>query len=497
MAKYKYYAVRVGRIPGVYKTWEECKNQTDGVANCDYRGFNSLQEAEQYVSDDLEPKLGVGDEGATLEEINNGIEERINSLSTEEVIAFVDGSFDSKEEKAGFGVVLISYGKQRDVLYRAFTKDLGAEFIAMRNVAAEIEGVKEAVNWAIKYGKKRITIYYDYEGLEAWAKGSWKAKKEITKNYVSFLSEKKCEIEIEFIKVPAHSGVKLNEDADSLAKYALLAKGYKTYDNGSVYFVGFSVDDWKAIIDCVNDENQSLLDKEAELINIAETHIVKRTKLVISQVSNRLVINCYPGHKSYVQGKQSVLFQKVIATAIELQKSGQSVVEILNNYHALTIKKEEVDLKFEQLLPHYRGKTNDKNYSNLLSSVYNTMLTGYMPDYTCLVTPVFRAYEHYLHAILGMKMGLQTEDDKGRNNFAYFDKDCTGAYVCNSSEKSKLSMQQNDYLNRLYTKYHGIRHRYSHWSADDADVAVIDDIKTAREYLVEGLHLIDEYYMVF
>ena len=55
-----------------------------------------------------------------------------------------------------------------------------------------------------------------------------------------------------------------------------------------------------------------------------------------------------------------------------------------------------------------------------------TMLTGYMPDYTCLVTPIFRAYEFFLHRILGDVMELETENDKGNNKFSYFSKNDVG-----------------------------------------------------------------------
>ena len=30
MAKNKYYAVRKGRIPGIYRTWSECQKQVTG-----------------------------------------------------------------------------------------------------------------------------------------------------------------------------------------------------------------------------------------------------------------------------------------------------------------------------------------------------------------------------------------------------------------------------------------------------------------------------------
>lgn len=37
----------------------------------------------------------------------------------------------------------------------------------------------------------------------------------------------------------AHSGIIYNEKADELARKALLSQGYKTYNDGSIYFIGF------------------------------------------------------------------------------------------------------------------------------------------------------------------------------------------------------------------------------------------------------------------
>lgn len=131
------------------------------------------------------------------------------------------------------------------------------------------------------------------------------------------------------------------------------------------------------------------------------------------------------------------------------------------------------------------------------SAIYNTMLTGYMPDYTCLVTPIFRAYEYYLHRILGDIMGLDTETDKGANNFSFFTKNAAGLYECNSRSRSALSAQQLNYLNNLYTKYNSVRHPYSHWSASDVDTAVITSIDEARNLLNDGIILVNQYYTLF
>lgn len=36
----KYYAVRVGRIPGIYKSWKKCREQVDGYPNARFKVFH-------------------------------------------------------------------------------------------------------------------------------------------------------------------------------------------------------------------------------------------------------------------------------------------------------------------------------------------------------------------------------------------------------------------------------------------------------------------------
>lgn len=494
----KYYAVKVGRIPGIYQTWDEAKEQINGYSGAVYKGFTTLHDAEQFILESNEQASDNKKENVTSGDLNNQIEEKIANLSEDEVVAFVDGSYNVEKEKAGFGTIIISKGGEKYTSYKSFGKQFNENLIALRNVFAELEGVKEAVLVAVNSNKTKITIYYDYEGSEKWATKEWKANNEFTQNYIAFMQEKMKYINIEFVKVPAHSGVIYNEEADALAKKSLLAKGHKTYKDGSVYFTGYSTDDWQTIINYINEENRESLGNQNEIIKIQtkEIHETKK-QLIINDLKNKVTINLYGNKKSYVQGKQSVLFQKIIATAIEFLSNNQIVVETLNSYHALTISKVEVEEHFERLLPNYSGSYDDKNYSNLLSATYNSMLTGYMPDYTCLVTPIFRAYEYYLHKILNDKMELDTARDNGTNNFGYFTKTSTGSYECNNSYKNKLNTKQLAFLNKFYTNYNKVRHPYSHWSSEDYDTAMIDNIEKARELLEKGLNLIDEYYILF
>lgn len=143
------------------------------------------------------------------------------------------------------------------------------------------------------------------------------------------------------------------------------------------------------------------------------------------------------------------------------------------------------------------NNSDTKLRNTLLSAVFNTLFTGYMPDYTCLVTPLFRAMEFYLHRILSDKLGKNTTKPNGKNNFSYFGIiDSTNIYKYNSS-KGNLNNNQIDYLNELYNKYNKQRHPYAHWAENSMDTQVITNVETARDLILEGLKFINEYYKTF
>ncbi|GAV02098.1 hypothetical protein RvY_12703 [Ramazzottius varieornatus] len=45
-----FYAVKVGKKPGVYKTWAECQQQTVSFTGAQFKKFDTAQEAEEFVN---------------------------------------------------------------------------------------------------------------------------------------------------------------------------------------------------------------------------------------------------------------------------------------------------------------------------------------------------------------------------------------------------------------------------------------------------------------
>ena len=200
MAKY-YYAVQEGREVGIYETWAECESQVRGYSKAQYKKFSTYEEAVDFIN---------GGEKA-----NKGKE--ISMLENNEMIAYVDGSFDKDNRYYSYGVVIFT----REGKKTYSQKENYANMIDMRNVAGEIGGAMFAMEKSIAEGKEILYLYYDYMGIEKWATGEWKTNKYGTKKYKEYYDSIKDKLKVVFTKVAAHTGDEYNEEADKLAKKAL------------------------------------------------------------------------------------------------------------------------------------------------------------------------------------------------------------------------------------------------------------------------------------
>lgn len=191
----KYYAVKAGNNPGIYESWSDCEKEVRGFKGAIYKSFSSLEEAQAFLK-----------------------EEKKNMTFSHGLVAYVDGSFNAKKGVYGYGVVLLEGQK---VVKQIYGKGEHSDYVGMRNVAGEIFGSEVAIEYAIDHGYDGIAIYYDYEGIEKWATGLWKANKPGTINYQKNIKAYREKIQILFYKVLAHSGDTYNEMADALAKKAV------------------------------------------------------------------------------------------------------------------------------------------------------------------------------------------------------------------------------------------------------------------------------------
>lgn len=193
--KMKYYAVKKGKTPGIYLTWDECKAQVNGYKGAVYKKFNTKIEAENFITDE------------SCDEIE------IENLPEGVMAAYIDGSFNINTKKFGYGIVAFTKnGKE------TFSGSSEGDYAAHRNVAGEVLASMEVMKLAKNSNIRKLIIFYDYAGIRHWALGEWKTNLKLTEEYKKFSEDIQKDMELEFRKVEAHTGVKYNEEADKLAK---------------------------------------------------------------------------------------------------------------------------------------------------------------------------------------------------------------------------------------------------------------------------------------
>lgn len=220
MAAKKYYGVKQGKITGVFNSWQACKDSVDGYPGAEYKGFATLEEAAAYLGEqfvlrfDMPNRQEISAKEISEKEITGATE-----FSEEgSLLAYVDGSYDDSLKKYAFGCVfLLPDGR----IFVEYGNGDNAQSIQHRNVTGEMLGAMYAVKFAMMNGFSGIELRYDYEGIEKWVTGEWRAKTELTGKYAVSMREWARSIEIRFTKVAAHTNVYYNELADKMAKTGL------------------------------------------------------------------------------------------------------------------------------------------------------------------------------------------------------------------------------------------------------------------------------------
>lgn len=203
----KFYAVQKGKKPGIYNTWDECKEQVNGYSGAVYKSFNNKSDAEKFVKSSRYETSAKKHIGIDLSKYNCPI-------------AFVDGSFNNDTKEYGYGVVIIKDPNNiKEIHFNG--KNNNPNNVSMQNVAGEILASMTAMKYAYDNNLDTIVIFHDYEGISKWCTREWKANKEGTIKYRDFYDFISTKVTVNFVKVKGHSNEYYNDMVDALAKSAL------------------------------------------------------------------------------------------------------------------------------------------------------------------------------------------------------------------------------------------------------------------------------------
>lgn len=219
----KYYAVINGHAkePVILESWEACKKEVTGAKGVKFKSFATLQEAQEFISlheEHSEAPVSVREKKKPEKVVVAEPSLEPHVKTSDEITIYVDGSYELSSERYAYGLVAVSGGKEIYTDRKAFK----SEFSSMRNVAGEVLGAVTAMKYAKAEGYKKVKLYFDYQGIESWALGTWKRNNKLTQGYHEFYKEIKSDLQVKFIKVKGHSGDEFNDRADELAKSAFL-----------------------------------------------------------------------------------------------------------------------------------------------------------------------------------------------------------------------------------------------------------------------------------
>ncbi|XP_053565699.1 ribonuclease H1 [Bombina bombina] len=252
-----FYAVRTGRKPGVYNTWEECKAQVDRFPSARYKKFASEEDALEFVGS-VKQAPCVSGEGSCVPSVSTEKVKAENakplyrakrplpqasqpsgkrtklidicSLNSESfkymgdsVVVYTDGCCSQNgrfKAKAGIGVFW-GPGHPLNVAERLEGRQT--------NQRAEILAACKAIEQAKSNNITKLVLYTDSmftingitKWIHSWKSNDWKlstGKNVINKEDFEKLDKLTEGIDIKWIHIPGHAGFGGNEAADRLAR---------------------------------------------------------------------------------------------------------------------------------------------------------------------------------------------------------------------------------------------------------------------------------------
>ena len=215
--KLKYYAVAIGRKPGIYNKWygeNGAETQVKGFPNARFQGFPTKKGAEEFLKENSP--------------INDPAQNQSQKASPNKakVIIYTDGGCKNNPGPGGYGVVLKNANKRKE-LSGGFRLTTNNRMELMACIVG-LKTLKCRLSVAI-YSDSKYVVYGINKG---WAK-RWKAngwmRNKTDRAENADLWEQLLELcgkhNVKFKWVKGHAGIPENERCDKLAVKATSKRG--------------------------------------------------------------------------------------------------------------------------------------------------------------------------------------------------------------------------------------------------------------------------------
>lgn len=179
-------------------SWSECEALIKGKTKLKYKSFLKEEDANAWITGVKIVKKGFR--------------------------VYVDGSYMPISDYAGWSWVAVKDGVE---VARASGRT--PHPAASRNIDGELHAAWKAIEYLAEI-KQHGIICHDYQGVERWATGKWKANSAVAQIYVARIADIKSWATFE--RVTGHSGDEWNDLADKIAKDMLIIYEKSKKDSG-------------------------------------------------------------------------------------------------------------------------------------------------------------------------------------------------------------------------------------------------------------------------
>ncbi|XP_075057595.1 ribonuclease H1 [Mixophyes fleayi] len=260
-----FYAVKRGRTPGVYSTWDQCKEQVDRFPAARYKKFASEDEAWKFVRDTQEALSHSKESGCDVQSSSSNWEHHVKPPYRAKRPLPGIASSSASDQSSPKRIKFIDIGSLPPLSGQSFTR-MGDSTVVYTdgccsrngrlkaragigvywgphhplNVAERLEGNQtnqraeivaacRAVEQAKSQNITKLVLYTDSmftingitKWIHSWKKNGWKlttGKDVIHREDFEKLECLTRGIDINWMHIPGHAGFQGNEEADKLAR---------------------------------------------------------------------------------------------------------------------------------------------------------------------------------------------------------------------------------------------------------------------------------------
>lgn len=220
-----FYAVAEGRVPGIYKSSKECKEQTKNYTGAVFKAFRTEKQAEDFMEqhgqkvDKAAVKPVAKIPAKSKKKAAPAVPEKVvnPTIATGEYkrpktcFACVRGAYNPETGVYGYGLIIAD----NDETVKE-NQGYGSKVSSVPKTTGEIEGVKKALNLAMDMGFKHFTLCYTNPLIEKWLCDERETKTSESQSLVSLYIVAQQIMDITLMKIP--------DDSDDAARLKDLAE---------------------------------------------------------------------------------------------------------------------------------------------------------------------------------------------------------------------------------------------------------------------------------